>query len=152
MKTLPIADCRLPINSSFAGRRLAGGRHDGSQGVGFFQQCRQFFCRHDARLNQQFEPQGSFVRFFLDRANFGNEFRPAPRAARRAIIRSHRSSATNDLLGNDAASIVILGNRTSQFDDPQGKRFGPGFQLDWVHLPKLQIQSVIGNRQSAMRE
>jgi hypothetical protein len=150
MKMLPIADCRLPINGSFAGSRLARGRHNGGQGVGFFEQGGQFFCRHDARFNQQFEPQGGFVGFFFDRANFGDEFRPAPRATRRAIIRGHRSSAPDDLFGDDATGIVIFWNRTGQFDDSQSKGFGAGFQFNWVHGVKLQIQSAIGNRQSAI--
>jgi hypothetical protein len=150
MKILPIADCRLPINGSFAGRRLARGRHDGSQGIGFFEQGGQFLCGYDFGFYQQFEPQGGFVGFFFDRADFGDEFRPAPRAARRTIIRGHRGSAANDLFGNDPAGIVIFGNSTGQFDNPQRKSFGAGFQFNWVHNLKLQIQSAIGNRQSAI--
>jgi len=150
MRILPIADCRLPINGSFAGRRLARGRHDGSQGAGFFEQGGQFLCGHDFGFNQQFEPQGGLVGFFFDRANFGDEFRPAPRATRRAIIRGHRSPAPNDLFGDDTARIVIFWNRTGQFDDPQSKGFGPSLQFNWIHGVKLQIQSAIGNRQSAI--
>lgn len=131
MKILPMADGRWPINGSFAGRRLARGRPDGNQGIGFFE-------------------QGGFVGFFFDRADFGDEFRPAPRAARRTIIRGHRGSAANDLFGNDPAGIVIFGNSTGQFDNPQRKSFGAGFQFNWVHNLKLQIQSAIGNRQSAI--
>jgi hypothetical protein len=150
MNELPIADCRLPINGSFGGRRFARGRHDGCQGVGFLQQDRQFFCRHQAGLNQQLKPQGRFIGFFFNRAYFGDELRPAPCPARCAIIRGYRSSTTNNLFGNHTAGIVIFGNGTGQFDDSQRKSFGPSFEFDWVHDVKLQIQSAIGNRQSAI--
>jgi hypothetical protein len=151
MKTLPIADCRLPINRSFAGCRLTRGCHDGGQGVGFFQQRGQFFRRHDAGLNQQFEPQGGFVRLFLDRPNFRDEFSLTAGAATGAIVRRHRSAAANDLFGDDTAGIVIFGNCASQFDDPQREGFGACFQLGRIHGLKLQTQSAIGNRQSAIK-
>ena len=150
MKTLPIADCRLPIYRLFAGRRLTGGSHDGSQSVGFFQQGGQLFCSHDVGLDQQFEPQGGFIGFFFDSANFGDEFSPAPCATRRAIIGGHRSSAANNLPGDNTASIVIFGNCPGQFNDPQSKGFGASLRFNWVHDVKLQIQSAIGDRQSAI--
>jgi len=150
MKILPIADCRLPINGSFAGCRLARGCHDGNQAVGFFEQGGQLLCGYDFGLNQQFEPQCRFVGFFFNRTDFGDEFRPASRATRRAIIRGHRDSAANDLLGNDPAGIVNFWNRAGQFDDSQRKGLGTSFEFNWVHGVKLQIQSAIGNRQSAI--
>jgi len=151
MKRLPIAGCRLPINGSFAGRRLARGRHDGSQGIGFFEQGGQFLYGYDFRFNQQFEPQCRFVGFFFDRAGFGDEFRATPSATRRAIIRRHRSPTANNLFGNDTSRIVIFRNRAGQFNDSQRKSFSSGFQFGWVHSPKLQIQSAIANRKLAIQ-
>ena len=150
MNKLPIADCQLPINGSFHGCCFARSRHDSCPGVGFRQQDRQFFDRHQAGLNQQFKPQGRFIGFFFNRAYLGNELRAAPRSARRAMIRGYRSSAANNLLRDSAAGIVIFGNGTGQFDNPQRKSLGSGFAFDWVHGVKLQIQSAIGNRQSAI--
>jgi hypothetical protein len=152
MMKMPIANCRLPIKGSFAGRRLARGRHDCSKIVGFLQKRRQLARRHYARLDEQFEPQRGLVGFFFNRANFGYKFRPAPRAATGAIVCGHRSAAANDLFGDDTSSIVAFGNRPGQFNDSQGKCFGPYFQFDWVHATKIQIQSAIGNRQSAMQK
>ena len=150
MKTLPIADCQLPISGSFDGCRFARGRHNGCQGVGFFKQGRHFFCGHDARFNQQFQPPGGLIGFFLNRADFGNKLRPAPRPTRRAVVRGYRSSAANDLFGDGTTCIVTFWNRTSQFDNPQRKSLCAGLQFNWIHGLKLQIQSTIGNRQSAI--
>jgi hypothetical protein len=152
MKRLPIADCRLPINGSFTGRRLARGRHDCSKVVGFLQKRRQLARRHYARFDEQFEPQRGLVGLFFNRANFGYKFRPAPRAATGAIVCGYRSAAANDLFGDDTSGIVAFWNSPGQFDDSQGKRFGARFQFDWIHAPKLQTQSAIGNRQSAMQK
>ena len=150
MKRLPIADCRLPINRSFARRGFARGGHDGSKRIGFRQESGQFFCRHDAGLNKQFEPQGGFVSFFFDGSNFCDEFGPAAGAATGTIVCGHRSATANDLFGDDTSSIIVFWNCPGQFDDSQGKRFCARFHFSWVHAPKLQTQSAIGNRQSAI--
>ena len=150
MKRLPIADCRLPIRASFARRGLARRGHDGGQFIGFFEQGGQLFCGHDARFGKQFKPKGGFIGFFLDGADFGNEFRLAPRTATGAVIGRHRGSAPQNLFGNDAASVIAFGNCPAHFDDAQGKGLGSGFQFDRVHATKLQTQSAIGNRQSAI--
>jgi hypothetical protein len=44
----------------------------------------------------------------------------------------------------------VFGNCPAHFYNSQGKRFGSGFQFGWVHALKLQTQSAIGNRQSAI--
>jgi hypothetical protein len=150
MKRLPIVDCRLPITGSFAGRSFARGGHDGGEFVGFFEQRGQLFCGHDAGFSKQFEPQRSFVGFFFHGADFGNKFRLTPRPTTGAAIRRRGSSTSQNLFGNNAPSIVVLWNCPAHLDDPQGKRFGSGFQFGRVHLPKLQTQSAIGNRQSAI--
>jgi hypothetical protein len=150
VKTLPINDCRLPIEGSFDGCRFARGRHNGGQGVGFFKQSRQFFCGHEARFYQQFQPQRGLIGFFFNRADFGNELRPASRPTRCPVVRGYRSSAANDLFGDGTTCIVIFWNRTSQFDYPQCKSLCAGLQFSWVHGSKLQTQSAIGNRQSAI--
>jgi hypothetical protein len=143
MNGLPIADCRLPINGSFAGRSFARGRHDGSKVVGFLQKRRQLARRHYARFDEQFEPQSRLVGFFFNRANFGYKFRPAPSTATGAIVRGHRSAAANDLFGDDTSGLVVFWNSPGQFDDSQGKRFGARFQFGWIHAPKLQTQSAM---------
>ena len=150
MKRLPIANGQWPINGSSAGRRFTGGRHAGSQGVGFSEQGGQFLSGDDFGFNQQFEPQCRLVGFFLNGADFRNEFRPASCAARGTIIRGHRSSTSHNLFGNDACCVVIPGNGAGQFDDAQGKGLGAGFQLGWAHVAKLQTQSATSNRQSAI--
>ena len=148
MKRLPIADCRLPIKASFAGRGFARRGHDGSKFIGFFKQCGQFLRGHDAGFGEQLEPQNGFVGFLFDGANFGNEFCLTASAATGAVIRRHGSSATQNLFSNDAASVIAFGNCPAHFDDAQGKGPGSGFQFDRVHASKLQTQSAIGNRQS----
>ena len=150
MKRLPIADCRLPIKASFAGRGFARRGHDGSKFIGFFKQCGQFLRGHDAGFGEQLEPQSGFVGFLFDGANFGNEFCLTASAATGAVIRRHGSSAAQNLLGNDAPGIVVFGNCPAHFYNSQGKRFGSGFQFGWVPALKLQTQSAIGNRQSAI--
>ena len=152
MKKLPIADCRLPIKKSFSGSGFARCGHDGGEVVGFLQQRRQLARGHRRGFDEQFEPQRGFVSFLFHRSDFGDEFGLAARAATGAVIRRDRSAAANDLFGDGASRIVIFGNHPGQLDDPQGKGFGPGFQFDWVHVLELQIQSAIGNRQSAMQK
>ena len=149
---LPIADCRLPITESFAGRGFAGGCHDGCQFVGFRKQGGKFFSRHDAGFNQQFEPQRRLVGFFLDGSDFGDEFSRTAGTATGAIVRGHGSSTPQNLLGNDPACVVIFGNLPAHLDDSQRKGFGAGFQFDRVHAANVQTQSAIGNRQSAIRK
>ena len=148
---LPIADCRLPITDSLAGRSFARGCHDGREFVGFVEKCRQFLGRQNAGLNQQFEPQGGFIRLFLDRSHFGDKLGLAAGAATGSIIRGHRSGAAQDLFGDDAPGLVAFWHRPGHFDNAEGKSFGSGFKLGWVHGVKLQFQSAIGNRQSTIR-
>jgi len=150
MIRLPIADCRLPITDSFSRRRFARCGHDGGQLVRFIQQCRQFFCRQNARLDQQFQPERGFVGFFLDGADFGDEFGLAAGATTGAVIRRHRSAAANDLFGDGAAGIVGFGNGARQLDDSQRESFRAGFEFGRIHGANLQTQSAIGNRQSAI--
>ena len=150
MKTLPIADCRLPIKKSFAGRGFARGGHDGCQCVGFVVQRGQFLCGHRAGFNEQFEPQRGFVSLFLDGADFGDEFSRTAGAATGAVICRHGSSAADNLSGDRPAGIVRFGNGARQLDDSQRKRFRAGFEFGRVHGANLQTQSAIGNRQSAI--
>jgi len=97
MKRLPIADCRLPIKQLFAGRSFARCGHDGSKRIGFLQESGQLADRHDTGLDQQFEPQGGFVRFFFDGSDFGDEFGLAAGAATGAVVCGHGRAAANDL-------------------------------------------------------
>jgi len=147
---LPIADCRLPIGRSSAARSLSRGGHDGRQGVCFLQQRGQFPGGHDAGLNQQFEPQCGFVGLFFNRANFGDEFRPASRTARGAIVRGHRGSTAHDLLGDGPGGVVFFGYSLGELDNTQSERFGSVLQFNRVHGPTLRLQLAIGNRQSAI--
>jgi len=151
VNTLPIADCRLPITESFAGRGLARRGHDGGQFIGFIEQRGQFFCGHDARFSKQLEPESGFVGFFLDGADFGNEFRLAARAATGTVISCYRSAAADNLSGNSPASIVGFRNGTGELDDSQRKSFRASLEFGWVHGANLQTQSAIGNRQSAIQ-
>jgi len=150
MKTLPIADCRLPIKKSFAGRGFARGSHDGCQRVGFVEQCGQFLCGHRAGFNEQFEPQRGFVSLFLDGSDFSNEFGRAAGAATGSVIRRHRGAATDDLFGDGTSSIVRFWNGSRELDYSQGKSFRAGFEFRRIHNTNLQTQSAIGNRQSAI--
>ncbi len=147
---LPIADCRLPIGESLSRRSLARGRHDCRKLVRFCQKRGKFSRGHDVGLDEQFEPQCRLVCFFFDRPDLGNKFGLTARPATGAVVRSHRSSASHDLLGDDASGVVIFWNRPGQLYDTQGKSFGAGFQFSWGHDVKLQTQSAIGNRQSSM--
>ena len=150
MKILPIPDCRLPIKESFAGRGFTRGCHDGSQLVGFFKQSGQFFCGHDASLREQFQPERGFVGFLFHEADFGNEFCRAACPTTGPVVCRHGSSAPQDLSGNDAARVVAFGNRPAHLDDPQGKGFCSRLKFGRMHNMKLQTQSAIGNRQSAI--
>jgi hypothetical protein len=152
MKRLPIADCRLPIKKSFAGRSFTRRRHDGGQFVGLDQQRGKFPCGHNARLDKQLKPEGRFIRFFFDGSDFSYKFALAAGAATGTIIRRHRSTAADDLFGDDASGIVGLGDGTGKFDDSQCKCFRASFEFNWIHGANLQIQSATGNRQSAIQE
>ena len=152
MKKLPIADCRLPIGGSLPRRSFARRRHDGSEFAGFCQEGGQFARRHSARFNKQFEPQRGFIRFFLNGSDFGNEFSLAAGAATGAVIRRDRSSAANNLSGDDASGVVGLGDGACELDDSQRKCFRASFEFGWIHGANLQTQSAIGNRQSAIQE
>ena len=149
MNELPIADCRLPINKSRARCSFARGGHNGSKLIGFRQQCRQFLAWHNAGLGQQFEPEGGFVGFLFNGSDFSNKFSLASRAATGAIVCRDRSSAANDLSRNRPAGSCFW-NGTGQFDDSQCKFFGAEFEFNGIHGMKLQTQSAIGNRQSAI--
>jgi len=150
MKPLPIAACRLPIAESFSRRRFARSGHYGGQLVGFVQQRGQFFCRQNARLDQQFQPERGFVGFFLDGADFGDEFGLTAGAATGAIICRHRSAAADDLFGDGASGIIGFWNGARQLDDSQRKSFCACLEFGRVHGANLQTQSAIGNRQSAI--
>ncbi len=147
---LPIADCRLPIRKSFSRRCFTRVSHYGSKLVGFSQKRGKLALGHDPGLDKQFEPQCRLVGFFFDRPNLGDEFGVATCATTRTVISRHGGSTPHNLLGNHAPSIVVFWNRPQQFDDPQSKGFGTSFQFSWIHGSKLQTQSAIGNRQSAM--
>ncbi len=145
-----IYDLRFTIRASLARRDFARRRHDRSEFVGFVQQCGEFPCRHDAGLDKQFEPQRGFIGFFLDRSDFGNEFGLTSRSTTRAIICCDRSSTPQDLLGNNAARVVVFGNCSAHPVDSQSKSLGSRLEFGWLHAAKLQIQSPISNRQSAI--
>ena len=147
---LPIADCRLPIGKLLSRRSLARGRHDCRKLVRFGQKRGKFSLGHDAGLDEQFEPQRGFISLLLDCSNLGDEFGLTACPATGAVVSRHRSSASHDLPGNDTSRVVTFGNRSRQLNDSQGKSFGAGFQFSWSHDAKLQTQSAIGNRQSAM--
>jgi hypothetical protein len=143
MKPLPIADCRLPITESFSGRRFSRCGHDGRQLVGFFEQGRQFFPRHNSRLDQHFQPQRGFVGFFFNGSDFGDEFGLTARTATGAVIGGDGSSAPQNLFGDDTTGIVALGNFAAHFDDAQSKSFCAGLEFGRVHGTNLQTQSAI---------
>ena len=147
---LPIADCRLPIKKSFSCGSFARRCHDGGKLIGFIQKRRKFARRHDARLDEQFEPKRRFISLLLDCSDFGNEFSLTTGTTTGAIVGRHRSSAAQYLLGDDAGRVIVLGNRPGQLDDSQGEGFGSGFQFGWIPAARLQTQSAIGNRQSAI--
>ena len=150
MKTLPIADCRLPIKTLFTRRGFARGSHDGCQRVGFLKQRGQFLCGHRVRFDEQFEPQRGFVSLFFDGSDFGDEFGLAAGAAARTVIRRHRGAAADNLFGNGPASIVRFGDGARKLDNSQREGFCAGFEFCRVHGANLQTQSAIGNRQSAI--
>jgi hypothetical protein len=148
---LPIADCRLPIEESLSCRSFARGCHDGCEFVRFGQKRGKFSHGHDAGLDKQFQPECGFIGFFLNCADFGDKFRLAAGATTGTIVCGHRSSASDDLLGNDASGIVIFWNSACQLDDSQRKGFRARLQFSWSHDgAKLQTQSAIGNQQSSM--
>jgi len=147
---LPISDFRFPIGESLSRRSLARGRHDCCKLVGFGQKRRKFSRGHDVGLDKQFEPQGRLVCLFFDHAELGDEFSLTARPATGAVVCSHRSAASHDLLGDDASCVVIFWNCPRQLDDPQGESFSSGFQFSWSHGAKLQTPSAIGDRRSSM--
>ena len=147
---LPIADCRLPIGGSRSRGRFARSRHDGGEFVGFTQKRAEFACWHDAGLNEQFEPKRGFISLLLNDSDFRDEFSLTSGAATGPIVGRDRGATAQDLLGDHPARVIVLGNRSRQLDDSQGKGLGSGFQFGWVHAAKLQIQSPIANRQSAI--
>ena len=83
---LPIADCRLLIGESLGRGGFVGRGHDGCEFVGLLQQGGQLARGHEARFDQQFEPQSGFVGFFLDGSDLGNEFGLAAGPATGAVV------------------------------------------------------------------
>jgi len=165
----PMAAGRWPLATSFAGRSLARGGHDGGKLVGRCQQRGKLLFRPHARLDQQFEPEGGFIGFLFDRADFGNELRLASRPATGAIIGRHRGSTANNLRRN-CPSGRCFWDRVGQLDDSECKLFGSQFEFRRIHAIKRQtpktisnalplgwlartprvVESAIGNRQSAI--
>jgi hypothetical protein len=152
MTKLPIADCRLPIGKLFARRRFARGGRYGCEFVCFRKEGGELACGQRARFNKQFEPKCGFVRLFLDGSDFGDEFGLAAGAAAGAIIRRHRSTAANDLFGDNTPGVIGFRDCARELDDPQRKCFRTGFEFSWIHGANLQTKSAIGNRQSAIQE
>ena len=152
MKKLLTADCRLPIEKSFAGRGFMRRGHDGGDFMGFFQEGGQLACRHRPGFDEQFEPQRGFVGLFLAGSNFGDKFGLAAGAATGAVIRRHRGASANNLFGDDTPGIVGLGDGARELDDSQRKSFRASFEFGWIHGANLQTQSAIDNRQSAIQE
>ncbi len=151
MNRLPIADCRLPIGNLLARRGDARCSHDSSEFVSFFQKRGELPCWHDVRFHQKFQPQCGFIGFLLDSPDFRDEFSLTAGTATGAIIRGYRSSAANDLFGDDSSCIVVFWNRPCKFDYSEREGFGSGFQFGRVHGANLQTQSAIGNWQSAIQ-
>ena len=143
MKKVPIADCRLPIKKSFAGRSFARGGHDGHKLIGFSQERGQLALGHRSGFDEQFEPQRGFIRLFLDGSDFCDEFSLAADAATGAVVRRDRSSAANNLFGDDASGVVGLGDGARELDDSQRKCFHASFEFSWIHGANLQTQSAI---------
>jgi hypothetical protein len=147
---LPIANCQLPIKESLSCRSFARGHHDGRKLVCLGQKSRKLSGSHRSRFDQQFEPQCRLIRLFFDRADLGDEFSLTTSPATRPVICRHGSAAANDLLGNRPSGIVVLRNGPGQFNDAERKSFSSGLQFGGIHGSKLQTQSAIGNRQSAL--
>jgi hypothetical protein len=147
---LSIADCRLSIKESLSCRSFARSRHDGRKLVGLGQKSRKFSGSHRSRFDQQFEPKCRLIRLFFDRTDFGNEFGLTAGSATGPVICRHGSAAADDLLGNRTSGIVVLRNGPGQFNDSERKSFSSSLQFGGIHGSKLQTQSAIGNRQSAM--
>ena len=145
---LPIADCRLPITSSTARCGFARRGHNCCEVVGLLQKSSEFALGNGSRLNEQFEPQSRLIRFFFDGANLSIEFRLASSAAGRPIICGYRGATSNNLLRNNAPSVIALWNCPGQLDNAKGKSLGALFELDRIHAPNLQNQSPIANCQS----
>jgi hypothetical protein len=151
MRELPIADCRLPIWGLRARSGLARSCHDGGQIGCFLQDFHESLFRQNFRFTKQFQSQRSFIGFFFNNSNFRNEFSPASRATRRAVVCSNGCSAADNLPCNHTTGSCFW-NHVRQFDNSQCKSLRSGFEFRWVHRLKLQIQSAIGNRQSAIKK
>jgi hypothetical protein len=145
---LPIADCRLPIAQLSVRRRFAGCGHDGGQVAGLLQERGQFALGNDSCLGQQLKPKSGFIGFFLYGSHLGYKLCFASRTATGSVICGHGCAAADDLLGDNASSIVTFRDGAREFDNPKSERFGALFELERVHGPKLQKQSAIANRQS----
>jgi hypothetical protein len=83
-------------------------------------------------LKDYLQPESGFVGFFDDKSYLRNELWLASGPTRRTIICGDRSPRPQQLLSNFSGSGCMR-QRVNQVNDPQGKMFGPSFQLFWCH-------------------
>ena len=168
MKKLPIADCRLPIETarllttagapiegvkalvvgfSISRYRLPGCGHNRCKFVGLLEKLSQSLPRDYLRFSEQFEPKSSFVSLFLNDPNFCREFCLAPRSATRSVVRRNRRPTSYQLRG-DCPSGNRSWDRSAKFENARRKRLGPSLQFPCVHERRIGCPSPIGNAQS----
>ena len=147
---MPIADCRLPIAELSARRSFARCCDDRGQVVRLLQKRGQFALGNNSGLGKQLKPQSGFVCLLFDSSRLRDKFGFASSAAARAVIGRHRSSAADDLFGNNSPCVIAPRHRAREFDNPQSKSFCALFEFGRIHVPTLRNQSAIANRQSAI--
>ena len=74
---------------------------NGGEFVGFGAEVLEFCCRDDAAFFKEFEPVGGFLDFAKRVAAFGGKLGPTAGAMGLAVIGTHRSPGTQELLAQN---------------------------------------------------
>jgi hypothetical protein len=102
--------------------------------VRFLKQRLYSRCAQKLRGNNQFKRKASFVRFLLYHARLVDEVCSGFRSTKSAIVRAHRSSASNNLIC-DCVPAACSWKGIGQLQDSQCKGLGSFFHFAFIHAP-----------------
>jgi len=139
---MPNAECRRPKASRLC--RLPRCRHNCHELIGFIHERFHMPSPQYLVVNNQFHPEGRFIRFLNDRPKLRHKFRPGPRAARGPVIGANRRPTPNQL-GCHSAPLDGVGKGIHQVQYAQGKRFRPVPQIaTWlcIHHSALGLRHL----------
>jgi hypothetical protein len=135
-----ILDLRFAICDWGASRcRDSRSSHNRGQVAGFPVQRGHLASFQEPAVNNQLHPVGRFIHFFFHGAEFRNKLRFGLTPTRGSIVGSDRHSASYQL-GSNSTAFSRPGQRTNQFQYPQGEMLCSLLQFSFVHTCEIRNQ------------